>query len=170
LNRVEWASEGLPADFEPYLARCAEFAERALARIAGDGWELSLLFGGDAELRALNSEHRGKDEPTDVLSFPAREGYDFPELPNQELRQAGDIAISIPFARENASFFGVDPDEEVQRLIVHGILHLMGSDHASNDPDEPMLVEQEAILRELRRRGGEREFIDPKGPIRKEGI
>ena len=159
MNRVEWSSDGLPPEEEPYLSKCAAFAEEALERIAGSGWELSLFFAGNNELREINREYRGRDEPTDVLSFPASEGLEFPNVPAGELKQAGDIAISIPFARDNASLFGADPEEEVQRLIVHGILHLMGRDHRSNNADEPMLIEQESILSALRSRAAARGFL-----------
>jgi probable rRNA maturation factor len=66
----------------------------------------------------------------------------------------GDIVISLDALRENAGFFKVSEDEELRRLIIHGILHLAGNDHASNDPGEPMLVKQENILETI----GERIF------------
>ena len=74
-----------------------------------------------ATIAALNGEHRGKPEPTDVLSFPGVA----PHL--------GDLAISIQRARRQAREFGHAPEEEVRILILHGLLHLLGMDHENDD-------------------------------------
>jgi probable rRNA maturation factor len=65
---------------------------------------------------------------------------------------AGDIVISIKNLQENSKYFKVSEDEELRRLLVHGILHLAGEDHESNSPEEAMLRRQEEILARL---GGE---------------
>ena len=79
------------------------------------------LITGDAELRRHNRDFRGKDYPTDVLSFPSGSG---PHL--------GDIAISVARARAQAREFGHPIEQEVQILMLHGVLHLMGHDHESD--------------------------------------
>jgi probable rRNA maturation factor len=99
------------------LARFVTRASRA-ARLHG---AVNVLLTGNSELRALNSRFRGKDRPTDVLSFPPVFG-----LGNAF---AGDVAISAEMAAHNARLLGHSPAEEVEILVLHGLLHLAGYDH-----------------------------------------
>jgi len=126
-----------------------DFALKVLLFIKKDKWDLSVLLCGDGTIRDLNKTYRGKDEATDVLSFAS--GTDpFPEAKSRSRRRLpGDIVISLETMRENARRFKVDEDEELRRLLVHGILHLDGMDHATNDGAEPMLQFQEQILAKL---------------------
>jgi probable rRNA maturation factor len=100
--------------------------------------ELSLLITGDAEIRALNREWRGRDRATDVLSFPAAAPFGasaFAEAAadrsagGPDRQSMGDVVISIDTAEEQAARLGVPIGEETARLLVHGILHLAGHDH-----------------------------------------
>jgi probable rRNA maturation factor len=87
--------------------------------------ELSILFCDDAKIQQLNRDYRGKDKPTDVLSFSAIEnaqGF----LIGASL---GDLVISIPTARAQARKYRVSEALELLRLLIHGILHLFGYDH-----------------------------------------
>ena len=121
--------------------------------------ELSLSFVSDTAMQDLNRTYRDKDESTDILSFVQDddvEDFCWPELsfagdsaPPVELRVLGDMVISIDTLKRNAQSFSVDVDEELFRLLIHGLLHLLGFDHASNDATEPMLVQQEQILMKL---------------------
>jgi len=93
---------------------------------------------GDAQVRHLNREFRGKDFATDVLSFPAgdiqagvRKTGDKKRSP--VLPRAGDIAISLPRARAQAKRLGHSTEQEIRILILHGLLHLLGQDHESDD-------------------------------------
>ncbi len=97
------------------------FAETVCRRVAGDR-RFCCLLTDDEALRRLNREFRGLDEPTDVLSFPAA-------APDGEL---GDIAISVDRAREQAADYGHDLMTEIRVLLLHGVLHLVGHDHASD--------------------------------------
>ena len=99
------------------LARFVTRAGRA-ARLHG---AVNVLLTSNSELRALNSRFRGKDRPTDVLSFPPVFG-----LGNAF---AGDVAISAEMAAYNARLVGHSPAEEVEILVLHGLLHLAGYDH-----------------------------------------
>jgi probable rRNA maturation factor len=87
-------------------------------------------LAGDRLVRRLNHEWRGKDRPTDVLSFPAG---DLPPLPPGAEESVpsylGEIVISVPRCREQAAMQGVDPGVELARLVIHGVLHLLGYDH-----------------------------------------
>jgi probable rRNA maturation factor len=106
-----------------------------------------VLLCGNRYIKSLNAQYRNKDEPTDVLSFPQPDHSNWSGAAGaQECFIAGDIVISLDALEENARFFKVSPDEELRRLLVHGILHLSGEDHATNKAGEPMLKTQEEIL------------------------
>ncbi len=87
--------------------------------------ELSVLFIGDRAMRTLNRTYRGKDRTTDVLSFSLREGR-FPHIQPDML---GDIVISVPVAARQAGEAGHSLTVEIERLLVHGLVHLLGYDH-----------------------------------------
>ncbi len=97
---------------------------RALMRAAGeDGAAISVSLVDDAAIRSINREHRGKDKPTDVLSFPLQPDAGDPE------RLLGDIVISIETARRQAAGYDAPLQREVYRLLIHGLLHVLGHDH-----------------------------------------
>jgi probable rRNA maturation factor len=129
-----------------WIGKVEPFALEVLKTLVLDSWELSIIFCSDTFIQQLNRDYRGKDEPTDILSFEMgetsmREGT--------EVFIAGDIVISIPALTRNALEFSVSTEEELKRLVIHGILHLSGLDHATNNPSEPMLKTQESILETL---------------------
>jgi probable rRNA maturation factor len=146
MNAVELVAEGMEP---PAWAPGAEaFALSVLERLGVDFWEVSILVAGDEALKRLNAEFRSIDEPTDVLSFASGETVPDPEG-GHERYLAGDIAISLDALARNAAEFSVGEDEELRRLILHGILHLSGMDHATNDSTEPMLQFQENMLKSI---------------------
>lgn len=104
---------------KPALARFVTRAKKA-AELNG---ELSILLADDVTLKRLNKQFRGKNKPTDVLSFPAP--AEFEDL-------AGDLAISIDTAQRQADEFSHTLDEELRVLLLHGILHLAGYDHEAD--------------------------------------
>jgi probable rRNA maturation factor len=116
------------------------FAGRA-RRAAGVAGEVGILLTGDAEMRRLNLQFRGKDAPTDVLSFPAP-----PDA------GGGDIAISLARARAQAASLGHDLLTEIKVLILHGMLHLAGYDH-EHDRGQ-MLRREQALRAQLHLRAG----------------
>ena len=122
-------------------------AERVICRILDilghKNWELSVLFCSNRYIKSLNAQYRNKDEATDVLSFPLGE-----TTPGGQYL-AGDLVLSLEALEENAGFFKVTAEEELRRLLVHGILHLSGYDHVTNKPGEPILKTQEEILARL---------------------
>jgi|SRR6185369_9555072 len=99
---------------------------RRLEREVSKRRPFDCLITGNSELQRLNREFRGKDEPTDVLSFPALAGE------AGRRRALGDIAISLGRARAQAREFGHTTEQEVRVLMLHGLLHLMGMDHESD--------------------------------------
>lgn len=141
----------LEIDEPGWLPSIEEFCLRVLDELNLTGWELSILFCSDTVIRDLNKRFRGKDEPTDVLSFeqgPAFEGFS-PDPENGGVHVAGDIVISLETLGRNAEIFSVDRGEELKRLLVHGILHLTGMDHPDNAPEREMLILQEKIVGKL---------------------
>lgn len=113
-----------------------------------DNVECSCSLVTDQTMQELNTTWRGKNESTDILTFAQEEGVEWPE---GELRILGDIIISPDFLKRNSEYFMVDKDEELLRLLIHGVLHLLGEDHETNDSTEPMLLRQEQLLVQLRR-------------------
>ncbi len=116
-----------------------------------DGAEFSVTFIDEEEMHGLNRQYRGIDDSTDILSFAAQDGNDefaFISGPRR-FRNLGDILICPEIFARNAEEFGVSFDEELHRLLIHGVLHLNGMDHKSNDASEPMLRHQEDILIKL---------------------
>ena len=113
--------------------------------------DFSVTFVSDDEIRNLNREFRNIDSPTDILTFRLADGEDDFPSPEGEEVELGDIFISLESMRRNASEFGVDENDELRRLLLHGLMHLRGWDHRTNDfTSEPMLIEQERILKEIR--------------------
>jgi probable rRNA maturation factor len=103
--------------------------------------ELSIVISSDAELQRLNHEFLGIDAPTDVLSFPSDEAD-----PSTGERYLGDIIISFPRAEDQARQAGHSTQAEIELLIVHGTLHLLGYDHATDEEREQMWAIQANIL------------------------
>jgi probable rRNA maturation factor len=106
--------------------------------------DLSIVLTVDEKLRELNRDYLGIDAPTDVLSFPASESD-----PETGARYLGDILISIPRAVKQARAAGHDLQDEVQLLVVHGVLHLLGHDHAGAEDKASMWAAQAEILERL---------------------
>jgi probable rRNA maturation factor len=105
-------------------------------RAAGLKGMVNVLLTSSAEMKSLNRRFRGKDQPTDVLSFPAD--------PNVQKQVAGEIAISAEIATRNARELGHSPAEEVKILVLHGVLHLRGYDH---ECDNGQMARRETRLR-----------------------
>ena len=131
-------------DGETYIALAARvLAAEGVAEASVVG----LLFADDELIWRLNREHRGRDEPTDVLSFPAADGDHFPDgSGEQEPPYLGDIAISVQTARGQAEDASLTVDQELAHLVVHGILHLLGYDHEQAGEALAMRAREEAFL------------------------
>jgi rRNA maturation RNase YbeY len=121
------------------LLRAVEREARALLEAVGEPTaSLSVSFVGDSAIRRLNREHRGKDSATDVLSFPllepavAKRGVRRPaeaDVPGAPERLLGDVVISLDSAWRQACAYDATLQDEVARLLIHGLLHLLGHDH-----------------------------------------
>lgn len=106
--------------------------------------DITLVLTDDQQLRELNRDYLGVDAPTDVLSFPASESD-----PETGATYLGDILISIPRAAQQAQTAGHPLEAEVQLLVVHGVLHLLGHDHAGAEDKARMWNEQAKVLERL---------------------
>jgi probable rRNA maturation factor len=129
-----------------WSAKACCFALKVLEEIKRDNWELSVLFCDDKTISNLNNQYRNKNEPTDILSFNLGETV---KENDKTVFLPGDIVISLDTMKENALYFQTPEDEELRRLLIHGILHLDGMDHKTLEKDEPMLALQEKILKKL---------------------
>ncbi len=117
------------------ISGLTRFLNRARTAVGLPG-EVEVLLSTDQTLRRLNRSFRGKNKPTDVLSFPAP-----PELASQT---AGDLAISLETAARQAASFGHTLRDEVRILLLHGLLHLSGEDH---ETDQGQMAARESALR-----------------------
>ena len=106
--------------------------------------EITIVITDDEQLRQLNQQFRDIDAPTDVLSFPA----DFTD-PETEAPYLGDILISYPRAEQQAAAGGHSTKAELQLLVTHGVLHLLGYDHAESAEKTEMWAAQKEILHQL---------------------
>ena len=105
----------------------------------------SLSFVNVDTIRDLNREYRDKDEVTDILTFAQDDGEEFPDFAGE--KEYGDVFINLDRMKENAAEFSSTVREELLRLCIHGMLHLTGHDHATNDFEkEEMLILQEKLL------------------------
>ncbi len=141
IEDTRWEAAGLEAlaarACEAVLARFGIDPERA---------EISLLGCDDARIAALNAQFRGRDAPTNVLSWPAREGFSPTEWQAQEgAVELGDIAIAHDVCAREARAQGKTFDDHVTHLLVHGVLHLLGFDHM----EEAQAAEMEALEAEI---------------------
>ena len=118
-------------------------AAEEVLRISGvsDSPSLSIRITDDVEMQDLNLRFRGIDKTTDVLSF----GEDFTD-PDLDSRYLGDVVISCPQAEKQANNLGHTALEELQLLVIHGVLHLLGYDHDTDDNKEIMWSLQKEVL------------------------
>jgi probable rRNA maturation factor len=114
-----------------------------LTEIAPEAQSFSVRFVGDRTMRALNREFRGRDETTDVLSFP---GGMTPEG-----NHLGDVVVSVPRAKSQAAEKGHPPEHEIRVLLLHGVLHCLGHDHET-DAGQMARLERKLQARWLGRR------------------
>ena len=132
-----------------YSAHAVKNAAREILRLLKrENVELSLALVGNSEIRRLNAKYRGKNNATDVLSFPAEDHWLGP------IRLLGDVVISIDKARAQAKERGHSLEHETTTLLIHGIVHLLGYDHERSARDARIMGRLERkIYRVLCERG-----------------
>ena len=122
-----------------------ETAAKILSALDCPSAELSILFMDDEGIRGLNRDYRKKDMHTDVLSFPMREG-EFGDM-NPDL--LGDVVISLDTAKRQAEGRGETLHQEVNLLLIHGILHLLGFDHEKSAAEAKAMKAKESEMLKL---------------------
>ena len=129
--------EGWPGgDWEALAARAARAATEVAPELANPRLSASLLFTDDAEVHVLNREWRGRDKPTNVLSFPMLTREELLELgPDGPPVMLGDIALAHETCAREAAQKGIPLAHHAVHLIVHGLLHLAGHDHVHSDDE-----------------------------------
>lgn len=140
----------IASEFEDKIdtKRLGEVVKRTLETEVQPGTlvEVTLVVGDDAQIHALNRQFRGVDAPTDVLSFAMAEDEiaiaHSPDTPPY----LGDVIISYQRAEAQAKAAGHATEDELDLLVVHGVLHLLGYDHDTNGQKSRMWARQEAIL------------------------
>ena len=128
----------------PFPEALAGALSRLMVELGAGERELTLILCHDPEIRSFNRRFRHHDEATDVLSFPLSEPDDegFPTVPH-----LGDIMISVDTAARQASRHGLDLHGEVLRLAAHGLMHLLGHDHPTEDAWTTFTTAQDRILK-----------------------
>lgn len=152
MNRVYVAmQEGV--DEPDWFESVEPFVNKVMGELKFDGEEISMLLCNDTYMQELNKTYRNIDSTTDVLSFENDEEYEDEE---GKWKCAGDIVISLDTLPVNAEYFNESRNDELKRLIVHGLLHLNGMDHVEEhiekdvQPVCEMLVLQEKVLEKLK--------------------
>jgi probable rRNA maturation factor len=123
-----------------------EIIKFVLKEMEKDNSELSLVLCNNDYIHFYNKEYRNKDYPTDVLSFVDGERIG-------KITYLGDIIISIDKVKSQSEEYGVSFEEEFSRLLVHGILHLLGYDHETSEEDEKVMMSiQDKLVDEVLRK------------------
>src|ERR1017187_8776185 len=121
------------ADWEALAGRAAAAVAQIAPELATPRLSASLLFTDDAALRALNREWRGKDKPTNVLSFPMLERDELLALGTEGPPELiGDIALALETCGREATEKGTSLEDHAAHLVIHGLLHLAGHDHETS--------------------------------------
>lgn len=122
-------------------------AESGLKRYERDESEASIILVDNSYIQELNSQYRGLDQPTDVLSFAMTEGSGMPGQASEGIPELlGDIFISVERARDQAAEYGHSFERELCFLAVHGLLHLLGFDHQTEEETQAMRTAEEEVL------------------------
>ncbi len=149
-----WRDGGV--DFEAIARRYARVAlDAGLAdapvAVPEGPWEISLALAGDADIRPLNRKWRGRDQATDVLSFPAhdgsvQDGHSARQMPGGTPEPLGDIMLAWETVARDAVADGRPAGDHAAHLVVHGVLHLLGYDHETETEARAMEALETAVL------------------------
>ncbi|OGH86256.1 MAG: rRNA maturation RNase YbeY [Candidatus Magasanikbacteria bacterium RIFOXYC12_FULL_33_11] len=107
---------------------------------------ISVNIVGDKKIREINKNYRGKDKVTDVISFALEEGENFFQMGEKDF---GDIFICLPQIKRQAKENNISAREEMTRMLVHGVLHILGFDHMKEKDAKTMFAMQEKFVKNL---------------------
>jgi probable rRNA maturation factor len=129
-------------DFDIDTSVFSSYIKKLRDEVSLFGGILNVVFVNDLYIRALNKSYRGKDAPTDVLSF----NYDFSEGGDGLI---GEVYISVETAVRQAKEHGFSLSEELSKLLVHGVLHIHGYDHEEDEDYQKMYIVEQKVLGKL---------------------
>jgi probable rRNA maturation factor len=148
---VVFESSGLRTGRADLARRTRRVLGLACEEVGWPGAGVAVLYCSDERIRELNRQFRDLDEPTDILSFPTVD--DPGQLNPAEQPYLGDLAIAISYTTRHARQQGRTLTEEIDLLLVHGLLHLLGWDHATPGDKKRMWAEQERLLGRMKDEG-----------------
>ncbi len=111
--------------------------------------EVGVLYADDARVRGLNRDYRGQDKPTNVLSFPAAGDWEEAGIPKGTPLMLGDVVLALETVAREAAEQGKSVEQHTGHLVAHGILHLLGYDHVSEEDARTMEAKEVEILARL---------------------
>lgn len=136
-----------------------KFIDQVLEYLGISNKEISIVLTDDDSIAKLNETYRDIKGPTDVLTFCQQQdeiaGFNSFNQPEN----LGDIIISLDTLKRNSNYFKVNYKEEMERVLIHGILHLIGMHHETNNDDEEMIILQEKILKKITENFFETEYF-----------
>lgn len=133
INEHDWKVDS--SQFKPYI----NLLKKEVSAVKGI---LNVIFVDDAYIQSLNRQYRKKDKPTDVLSFSYLNTPDF----NEGMGLIGEVYISIPTASRQAGDYNMTLEDELNKLFVHGFLHIFGYDHETDEEFEEMNAIEKRVL------------------------
>ncbi len=143
MNSIELISE--IDNTPPEVGQLIGFVQGILKELNKDNWQMGLVVTDDERMREYNRRWRNIDIATDVLSFVQDDGEEIPRIPGVPI-EVGDVIISLETVARNSREWDNPFEEELRRVIIHGILHLNGLDHPGDNYDTGMLKLQEELL------------------------
>lgn len=146
---IIWEDSGWVFLEEEYISEIARVVLEAFPKTQNSEVELALKLTSDDDIQKLNQEFRGKNKPTNVLSFPDHDinPKDLLEIPSDKAYiHIGDIACSYQTIKRESEEYGVSLKDHFAHMFVHGILHLLGYDHELSQEDEKEMIEKEILL------------------------
>lgn len=145
MAQIEVFTEGVKLPYgEVTRQKIKKIAAAAADRLVLNSARITIIITDDAYIRTINKEYRSIDRPTDVISFANRDNP-FPDIDASQ-EEIGDIYLSIEQAERQSHEYRVSLTDEMKRLIIHGILHLVGYDHERSDEDEEVMLQKEDEL------------------------
>lgn len=139
--------EQTPVDNELNELAASAAEEVLVVEKHGARAEVSIVFVDDEYIHHLNKQYRGVDCPTDVLAFAMQEGESFCRVEEELI--LGDVVVSLPAVQRQSMEYGHSLRREVAYLVVHGVLHLLGYDHQTEEDWRVMRAKEEIILGRL---------------------
>jgi probable rRNA maturation factor len=134
----------IPSEYKEFIGskKLCAVVDNIFKKLNITNSEISITFVGEDRIREINHQYRGINAVTDVLSFSINETN-----PENGLHMLGDILISVPTAKEQAELIGDSLKNEIDLLVIHGILHLCGYDHENKDDEIKMFSIQQHLLK-----------------------